>query len=48
VAPRELFIRALNRSLNLQRFRVPYVTANYPGILTRLDCRFSELEIRRG
>ncbi|NPV63253.1 MAG: hypothetical protein HPY61_11605 [Methanotrichaceae archaeon] len=48
VTPRELFIQALNRNLNLQRFRVLYVTGNYSGVLTRLDRRFSELEIQRG
>jgi protein-arginine kinase len=48
VAPRDLFIQALNRNLNLQRFRVLYVTDNYSGILTRLDRRFTDLEIRRG
>jgi hypothetical protein len=48
VAPRKTFIGALNRNLNLQRFRVLYVTGNYSGILTHLDRRFTELEIRRG
>ncbi|NPV63257.1 MAG: hypothetical protein HPY61_11635 [Methanotrichaceae archaeon] len=46
--PKELFIQALNRNLDLQHFRVLYVTGNYSGLLTRLDRRFSELEIRRG
>ncbi len=45
VAPRELFIQALNRNLNLQRFRVLYVTGNYSGILSCLDRRFEALEV---
>ncbi len=48
LAPREMFIQALNRNLNLQRFRVLYVTGNYSAILSRLDRRFEALEIRRG
>ena len=38
----------LNRNLNLQRYKVLYVTGNFSGILTRLHRRFTELEIRRG
>ncbi len=48
LAPREMFIQALNRNLNLQRFRVLYVTGNYSAVLSRLDRRFEALEIRRG
>jgi hypothetical protein len=48
LAPKEMFIQALNRNLNLQRFKLLYVTGNYSGILTHLDRRFTELEIRRG
>jgi DNA polymerase I len=48
VAPREMFTRALNRNLNLQRFKVLYVCGNYSAILSRLDRRFETLEIRRG
>src|SRR5512139_1324677 len=48
VAPREHFIAMLNRNLNLQRFKVLYVTGNFSGILSRLHRRFTELEIRRG
>jgi hypothetical protein len=35
-APRELFIQAINRNLNLQRYKVLYVCGNYSGILSRL------------
>jgi len=48
VAPREMFIQALNRNLNLQRFKVLFVSGNYSGILSKLDRRFTELEVRRG
>ncbi len=48
LAPREMFIQALNRNLNLQRFKVLYVTGNYSAVLSRLDRRFEALEIRRG
>ena len=48
LAPRELFVQALNRNQNLQRFRVLYVTGNYSAVLSRLDRRFKALEVRRG
>lgn len=44
-APREMFIQALNRNLNLQRFKVLYVTGNYSALLSKLDRRFEALEI---
>jgi hypothetical protein len=46
-APRELFIQALNRNLDLQRYKVLYVCGNHSGILSKLDRRFQDLEIRR-
>jgi hypothetical protein len=48
VAPKEMFIQALNKNLNLQRYKVLFVSGNYSGILSKLDRRFTELEIRRG
>ncbi len=48
IAPKEIFVQALNRNLNLQRFKVLYVTGNYSAILSHLDRRFEALEIRRG
>lgn len=48
VAPSDLFVQALNRNLDLQRYKVLYVTGNYSRILTRLSRRFTELEIQRG
>ncbi len=47
IAPREMFIQALNRNLNLQRFKVIYVCGNYSSILNSLDRRFEALDIRR-
>jgi hypothetical protein len=46
-APRELFIKALNHNLNLQRYQVHYICGNYSSILSRLDRRFQDMEIRR-
>jgi DNA polymerase I len=46
-APREMFIQALNNHLDLQRFKVLYVCGNYSAILSSLDRRFQDLEIRR-
>ena len=33
VAPNEMFARALNRNLNLQRFKVLYICGNYSSVL---------------
>ena len=46
-APKELFIQALNRNLNLQCYQVLYICGNYSGILSKLDRRFTDLDIRR-
>jgi hypothetical protein len=48
VAPREHFIGMLKRNLNLQRYKVLFLTGNYSSILSRPHRRFTELEIRRG
>ena len=47
VAPNEMFAKALNNNLDLQRFKVLYICGNYSSILSRLDRRFQDLEIRR-
>jgi hypothetical protein len=39
IAPREMFIQALNRNLNMQRFRMLYVTGNHSTILSELNHR---------
>ncbi|MGD0954151.1 MAG: hypothetical protein ABR985_17475 [Methanotrichaceae archaeon] len=46
-SPNEMFAKALNRNLNLQRFKVLYICGNYSSVLSRLDRRFQDLEIRR-
>jgi DNA polymerase I len=48
LAPKEMFVQALNRNLNLQRFKVLYVAGNYSAVLNKLDRKFVDLEIRRG
>jgi hypothetical protein len=40
VAPRELFIQALNRNLDLQRYKVLYICGNYSGILILVPTQF--------
>lgn len=42
-----MFIKVLNQNLNLQRFRIPYACGNYSGILSKLDRKFTDLEVRR-
>jgi hypothetical protein len=48
LAPREMFIQALNSNLNLQRFKILYVAGNYSAILGKLDRKFTNLDVRRG
>jgi len=43
-----MFVQALNRNLNLQRFKVLYVSGNYSVVLSYLDRRLDALEICRG
>jgi hypothetical protein len=38
---------AINRNLYLQRYKVLYISGNYSSILSKLDRRFQDLEIRR-
>jgi len=47
IAPVEMFVEALNSHLNLQRFKVLFINGNYSRILSSLNRRFTELEIRR-
>jgi hypothetical protein len=47
VAPVEMLVEALNSHINLQRYKVLYVSGNYSRILSRLDRNYTELEIRR-
>jgi len=48
VAPRQTFIKMLNRNQNLQRFKILYISGNFSSILSRLHRTFTELEVRRG
>ena len=47
VSPNEMFAKALNHNLNLQRFKVLSISGNYSSILSKLDRRFKDIEIRR-
>lgn len=47
MAANEMFIQSLNRNLNPQRYNVRYIGGNHSSILSRLDRRFRDLEIRR-
>ena len=47
VAPNDMFAKALNCNLNLQRFKLLYICGNYSSVLSRLDRKFQDLEIRR-
>lgn len=47
IAPEALLVSALNSHVDLQRFRTLYVCGNYSRILSRLDRRFQDIEIRR-
>jgi hypothetical protein len=46
IASVEMLIDALNSNLNLQRYKILFIS-NYSRILTRLDRRFTSLEVRR-
>jgi DNA polymerase I len=39
--------RLSNRNLSLQQFKVLYICGNYSGILSQLDRRLQDLDIRR-
>jgi hypothetical protein len=47
IAPVEMLVGALNSNLNLQRYKILYICGNYSCILSRLDRKFTELEVRR-
>src|SRR5512137_2062480 len=47
VAPVEILVDALNSHLNLQRYKILFISGNYSRILSRLDRNFTELEVRR-
>jgi hypothetical protein len=41
-----MLVDALNSNLNLQRYKILFISGNYSRILTRLDRRFTSLEVR--
>jgi DNA polymerase I len=47
VAPPEMLVDAINSNLNLQRYKVLYVSGNYSRILSRLNRNVTELDVRR-
>jgi DNA polymerase I len=47
VAPVEMLVDALNSHLELQRYKILFISGNYSRILSRLDRLFMELEVRR-
>ena len=47
IAPVELLTGALNSHLELQRYKILFISGNHSRILSRLDRNFTELEVRR-
>jgi hypothetical protein len=47
IAPVEMLVDAINNSLNLQRYKVLFVSGNYSRILSRLNRNVTELDVRR-
>jgi DNA polymerase I len=47
VAPVEVLVDSLNSHLELQRYKILFISGNYSRILSRLDRNFTELEVRR-
>jgi hypothetical protein len=42
-----MFAKSLNHNLNLQRFKILYICGIYSSVLSQLDRKFQDLEIRR-
>ena len=47
VAPPELLVDAINNNLNLQRYKVLFISRNYSRILRKLNRNITELDVRR-
>ena len=47
VAPPEMLVDAINSNLNLQRYKVLFVSGNYSRILSKLSRNITELDVRR-
>ncbi|MRR14453.1 hypothetical protein EG833_03300 [archaeon] len=47
IAPPEMLVDAINSNLNLQRYKVLFISGNYSRILSRLNRNITELDVRR-
>jgi DNA polymerase I len=47
IAPVEMLVDAINSNLNLQRYKVLFVSGNHSRILNKLNRNVAELDIRR-
>lgn len=47
VAPPEMLVDAINNHLNLQRYKILFISGNYSRILSRLNRNITELDVRR-
>jgi DNA polymerase I len=47
IAPVEMLVDAINSNLNLQRYKVLFVSGNYSRILSKLNRNVTELDVRR-
>ena len=47
IAPVELLAGALNSHLELQRYKILFISGNYSRILNRLNRNFTQLDVRR-
>jgi hypothetical protein len=47
IAPVELLAGALNSHLELQRYKILFISGNYSRILNRLNRNFTQVEVRR-
>ena len=47
IAPVEMLTGALNSHLELQRYKILFISGNYSRILSRLNRNITELEVRR-
>ena len=47
VAPVEQLVDAINSNLNLQRYKVLFISGNYSRILSKLNRNITELDVRR-
>lgn len=47
VAPPEMLVDAINTNLNLQRYKILFISGNYSRILSHLNRNITELDVRR-